>query len=677
MSKAIVEVADGTEALARVNALEARFQQQRALQRQLDKWRHMDLPLAEAEIWRDIPNSARKRTIMKPDICSVTTTMVAFLTGRRPKIRTRPKNPLALQQLDAANFNERVGTALFDTLDRIAPQSLIGPSSESDVHRGELIYRALWLSPEERGEERQTLEPDYLPQDPENLTRILGSEPPAPEEVVVKEGRFPLQVDVLDPLECAYTLGQDGRVVEFVHHYWSTWAGVADAFPGIRDKDAFRNRFALTALDSAVEVIDYWTEDEHAILVDGKPFQEPKPHHYPRIPFIVELANARPVVINQTTNVTQWMGTPFCLPMLEPIRHMSWADSMKATYLEEAIFSKVKHMRIDPTKSPYMLKDPTTGESSYQFDLKLGPGSQIAPLFYDEDLAYVEPPPIVAVVQEFLQSRTRDASLTSFPESILSGAQTIDISGYAYSQMKQAAMARIEPYRMALDRALSRLLMLCNDIIVAWWDLGDVPLVLTELIATKDGTDQQEVALDKGAFLSVAGIDVTITPEVPINEDAEKALIFQSRQSGLMSKLTAVERLGYVQDASAELKRIAFETMADNDPTIMLALARAYMKENGIEGAAPPPQAAAPMAQPSPNPSPPPSSPAAGPLAAPTGMAPPAMPGGMGGLDPQMAQLVAQAKQQVPQLAGMPDEQVAQILMQQMQQSQPPQAVGA
>ncbi len=670
MADAIVQVSNESDVLARLSALESRFAPQRFMQRELDPWRHMDMRLTEAEIWRNVPENARRRTIMKPDIASVTNTLVAFLSGRRPKVRTRPKNPLALKQIDRANANERVGLALFDTIDRIGPSSLLAQMAESVVHRGELVIRVLWLSPEERGEERETLEPDP------NVIEITG-EPPAPEEIITKEGRFPLLVQVLDPVECSYTLGQDDRLVEFVHRYWTTWSGVADAFPGIRDKDTFRNRFNISSLDTAVEVIDYWTEDEHCILVDRAVYQEPTPHHYPRIPVIVEQVNPRPVQVNDT--VTQRMGTPFCWPMLEPTRHLSWADSMLATYLEEANFSTIKLRGINPDRSPYMVKDPKGGPPQFQFALGLGPGNRVVPLFESEDLEYMTTPPIVAPMQDFRQSRSRDSSLTSFPESILSGAQTMDISGYAFSQMKQAAMARVEPPRMSMDRGASRTMTLCNDIIVAWWDLGDVPLVLTELVTTKDGLDTQTVELTKEDFLSVASIEVTIDPEVPINEEQEKTLIFQAHSQGLMSDLTAIERLGYVQDASAEIERVTFEQVAKQNPQIQLAVALKYMKNNDIEPAPQPAQAAAPGVAPGPAspPSPSPFPPAASPAGPAAGVPSPASAVGPGGppIDPAM---IAQAKQQFPQLANLPDEQVAQIIMQAMQQQQQqPMAAGA
>lgn len=663
MADAIVQVKDGGEVQSRVTQMETRFATQRRMQRDLDAWRHMDLAAAEADIWRGIPENARRRTIMKPDIASVTTAMKAMLSGKRPKIRTRAKNALALKQIDQVSFNERVGAALFDTLDRIGPTSLLSDSAESIVHRGELIFRALWLSPEERGEERETVEPAYL-DNVTDITSILGSEPPTPEEVITKPGRFPLQVDVLDPVECSYSLGSDGRVVEFAHHYWTTWSLVLDNFPGIRDKDAFKGAITLTSLDQPVEVIDYWTEDEHAILVNNRAYKEPQPHHYPRIPFIVEQANPRPVRLPQSTTVTQLMGTPFCLSMLEPTKHLSWADSMLATYLEEGIFSTITLEGIDPDKSPYYVKPDGGGPPEFRFEVDASPGARVVPLHYNERLGYAAQPPIVASMQDFRASRSRDSALVGLPDPMLSGAQMMDLSGYAYSQMKQLPLAKLEPHRMGMDRGWSRLMMLCNDLIVAWWDLGDVPLVLTQLMQVKDEQQPQDVELDKGAFLAVADIEVTITPEVPINEDAEKALVFQAFGSKLMSKLTAIEELGYVQDASAEMKRMAFEDMEEIDPNIKRAVALQYAKENNIPvgGAA---QQGAPgqgPPQPQPAPSLPSSLPGGGP--APAGPPPP------GGIDPAMIQ---QARQQFPQATqGLTDEQIAQMIQQASAQAGPP-----
>lgn len=600
----------------------------------LDPWRHLEVDALEAEIWHDVPEHAKRWTVAIPYIASTTDTVVAFLSGKRPQITVAPKAPNSLTSQNRANANERLGAALFDTLDRDRSTSLLAESAEYDVHRGHLVGKILYLSPEERGEDRAEVEPQI---DPE----ALFLEDPVPEEVVVGDQRFPLFVQLLDPRDCAWNLGRDNRVIEFVHEYTAPFSLLCDQWPDLAEMNGFDHYRRADSYDNLVTVIDYWNEDINAILVDQQFYKRPTPHLYPRIPFVVELVHVRKVRDNGR-NTTEYEGVPFCSPMLNAIRQASRADSISASYLEEAAFSTVVHEGIDPEKSPYWQRD-KDGTYDYIAQIDHSTGARLVPAFNNERFRYMEPPPIVPTLQEFKQARQRDLSLVSFPESILSGAQVADVSGYAYSQMKQAAIARIEPYRIALDRFWSRMLLLANDLIAHFWDYLSSDTIFLSAIGAEGSEELVEVS--QADFQAIGGIRVVIKPEVPINQEAEWGLIFQMYSMGLISAQTAMDQIGLVQDPDAELKRVAFEMMQKMDPSVNAAVAMQYMQENGITPAqpAPPPtppaSPAAPMLPPGMGGMAPGG--ASGPAADPT-QAPPAAPGAMpmGGLPPELAALL-------------------------------------
>lgn len=575
-----VPVSTLTDVKSRVSALKRRMEARKAEMLELDPWRHLTVDDVTTSIWRNYPENARRRTIMRPHIASTTDTVVAFLSGKRPTITVTAKNSTSLIQTNRANVNERIGAALFDTMDRDRDVPLIAETAEYDVHRGEIIGMALWLNPEERGEKR------YDPEDDDDFDPL---DPLTYEPQVIDPGKFPLVMHIFDPADCAWAVGSDGRTIEFVREYKATFLELCDTWPDLHDHKDFKTYYTPSQADSALLVTDYWNETHNAIIINNVLFKKPTEHGYPRLPVVIELA--KPRVIRNGTDVVRREGTPFCQPMLGAIADSSWADSMLASHLEETAIATLVHEGLTD-ESPYMQRDETTGEPQYTAVVDLSTGARIMPTFNNERFKYLEPPQVSGPYQDFRMSRVSDMSLVSFPESILSGAQTADVSGYAYSQMKQAALARVEPYRMALDRFWSRMLTLTNEIIVANWDyLADNPLTLATIVGDASDAEEQ-LAVTVEDFESIGSIRVVIHPEVPINKEQEEGLVFQKVSLGLLSKLAAMDKLGDVQDPVADIERMAFESFAMSDPATMAALAKNYMRKNGLteQQPVPPPQ---------------------------------------------------------------------------------------
>lgn len=561
-----------TDITSRMQTLRTRLERQHREMERVESWRHLDVEALTEEVWGDTDENAPRRTIIPTHIAATTDTVVAFLSSKEPRITTAPKDPRRLADIDAANANERIHTSLWYTLDRDRNVSMLREASEYDVHRGVIVFKALWLSPEERGEKRETVRPEID-------MSAYGIES-APYEQVIEPGGLPPMVQVLDPLDCFWTLGRDDRVIEFAHEQTFTWDIVCDMFPDIYDHPDFKQRLASSTTviqGGPCKVVDYWNETDNIVLIDNRIYKQ-VPHGYGEVPVVVELVDPR--IIRNESGPPQKIGSPFCADMVDSLTHMAWAESASASHLAEVAIATLVHRGLDPSLSPYWAVKEGERNPSYNAIVNTGAGGRIMPLFYNEELRYLNPPPIVDVLELFKQSRVRDASLVSFPESILSGAQTADVSGYAYAQMKQAAMARVEGPRMALDRALTRLMNLLNRIIIANWDyLDDEPMVL---VGRNEKGVEAPVEVRLEDFQNAGPVRVEVQPEIPINKEQEEALILQKVSVGLLSRLTAMDMLGDVQDPSAEMKRIAFETFQQQDPATMAALARSYMQENDL-----------------------------------------------------------------------------------------------
>lgn len=570
---------------SRLTVLKRRLQRQHEVMEKVEHWRHLDVEMLRDLIMGGVKENSPLRIIVPTHIAATTDTVVAFTSSKRPRITTLPRDPRRLADIDAANANERLHDFLWQTIDRDRPISLLREINEYNIHRGVIVIKGLWLSPEERGEVRYEVRTD----DPAI----------EPYEEVIQPGGFPLFAQALDPLDCYWTLGRDEVVIEFAHEQTFPWDVVCDMFPDIYDHPDFKQHLAsgvVTLSGGDCKVVDYWTRERNIVLVDGKIYKN-APHNYGEVPVIVELTDPR-MIRDGTGGPMQKIGVPFCLDMVDPLTHLAWAESAAASHLAEVAIATLEHSGIDPMFSPYWGVRPGETEPSYNFVAEFGPGARVVPLFGAERLRYMDPPRIVDVLEVFKQSRVRDASLVSFPESILSGAQTADVSGYAYAQMKQAAMARVEGPRMAGDRALTRFMNLLNRIIVRNWDyLDDEPMLLMGI-----GGNGREATIEARVedFENAGPVRVELQPEIPINKEQEEALVLQKVSVGLLSKLSAMDMLGDVQDPSAELKRIAFEQFAMQDPATMAALARQYAQENGLAQMQPRPQPMTGMAPSSP-----------------------------------------------------------------------------
>jgi hypothetical protein len=573
----------------RVGALHRRFDVKHRDWLQLDAWRHMDDTVLESEIWGGMPEDMRRFTVVKTDIAAITDTGVAFLVGDDPIVETLPLSPGIVADEDRANELERVGEALLRKLDEDRSIPLFEEGAEFVFHRGHLVGQALVLDPDQRGEERVKIQaPLGLAPD--------GVVVPDREEIV-REGSFPLLLRQLDPAECFWTLGGKHQVVEFLHEYQTTLASALDLFPDILTKPQFASLTGVSALDNVLTIRDYWDETINAIFINDIAYKHPTAHGYDALPFVVELAHiqTRDTKGSNQNGIgarEQW-GVPFCQPILQHVRMASWADSITAPYLELIAYATLKHKGLDPRpgQSPSVDLD-DDGNPIYTGGADLSPGGIMA-LFGSEDADYLRPPEIVATLQEFKQQRSRDIQLLTFAEAILTGVYQVDaLSSLSVSQQKQAAMARLQPYAMAMNRFYSRLLTLGFNMLRVEWDRGDVALQLATLV----GDNPKPVELTPQLLDRIGAIRVQVKPKVPVNPEAENQALYHGLTLDVYTLREVQERVG-VQDPSGSLKRRVFEKQALNNPDFMNAIAWEYANDQGIfsknnpynQQAAPPP----------------------------------------------------------------------------------------
>lgn len=575
------------EALVRstITDLQGRFTQWHYYLDRLYNWSVLNLQMLEREIWGDAQTNAKHKTVYQVEIAATIDTATSFYSSERPNITVIPLNP-DLPDFEVSNYSERVGMGHADTIDRERGTSIQSEASKSQFIFGASFIKSTWLSPDARGEVRVTRPLEQAQANPADPVSALlaqggaqpaGELPPQQEELILDEGRYPLRKEVLDPRACMYELNPWHEPEIFVHKYRLSWAQIRDAFPDIVDDEQFKEAASVTG--NGVEVVDFWTRTHNAILVNNKLYKRPTKHLYPRLPVAVSLADAQEYGTLDGASIL--VGRPFCQHMLESCRQMSWAMSMHATHLEEAVFHLVKHTGIKPD-SPY-LKEPEDPDDPmiYTPIVRRGTDQRIFPLPEGEDLRYMEPPPISQVLMSYIDKMSQNMSMTGFSPGILSGMAPAGTSGAGAYQITLATRARMEPYRIALERGLAQSLMLDFAIMARWWDYGDQPITIMRIAQAANVSKQQQITFTDIA--NVGTVIVKIDPRIRVASDSEIQLMLQAHAQGLMSDLTLINMLAYAQDPDMELKRIAFERMAKTNEQYNAALAQQYAQENGIQ----------------------------------------------------------------------------------------------
>jgi hypothetical protein len=653
------------DVLARKDSLKRHFTEPHQAWRDLEAFRRMDADATEDLVWKGVSQQNRKWTILKSDIASIDFTTESFLLGDGITVTAQPKDASNARLGDAANILERLGMSVWEWANRDRTIPLEMSMVVSAVERGHLCIQYGWRSWQERGEARETVEP-------EQRFNIPGfDELDAPRQRITAQGGPPFFIQVLDPIDCYWQLGKDDRVLEFVHEFRAPYSQLLDLYPELADHANFKQFRTAATYDTAMDVVDYWNEHVNAIVINGIEYKKATEHQYGKCPFIVELI-APELRRYPNDDSVMYLGRPFSLPVLEHVKALSWADSISATYMEEIAFALLQHKGIQTqgARSPYIRINPETKEAEFVADYDFSPDARVLPMYDGESLEYLQPPRLVDMLQEFKAARMRDIQLLTYAEGILTGVYNLDISGHSVSQQKQAAMQRLAPLRTGTSRGASRLMTEVFGMFPLEWDRVG-PFLVDMLV---DGVTQT-VPVTRETFAAIKKVVVDFRMKVPIAPEAEMQWQLNAMQMGVFSKRRVMESAG-VEDPSAEMMQIAFERKSMETPEGIDALAAERFKQLGYtppagpEQMAPAPQGAMPGA---PMVAGPPAAMAAPPMApAPVGPAGPPMgqmpmggpvgPAGAG-FPPEIMQIIQQLPPEIQQqLMALPPEQAMALL---------------
>lgn len=580
-----------TEYVSRADQLAQTFSEERRMQRALDPWRHLDYDMIAEDVWEGIPAPQRGDTIAKHDINAVTDTNVALATYKHPKIQVQMQNPNQLNQFNQGNYNERFGRSLFNALDRRRETSLLVESAEDVYHRGKIVIKTLWLTPAERGEERRSPNrTEFRVLTEFNQTRNLTTNG----EEIKREGTFPVLVEVIDPITCAYLTNRTtGELVEFVHDTYETWDSLCAMFPDLHEHPDFKDVTNIrtttgSVVNQSVRVIDYWDQEINSIIIDGRFYKEAEPHHYPWIPFVVQVGRYRKRTDTMHRSYNE--AVPFCYPMWKPVRDLSYALSMLNTFMKEIGHVKLVLEGIptdgsSPWYAQVLNEEGTLEDWEFRLVLDSGPEGRIVPTFagngWAEKLRYMEPPSLVQHWERFAQERNMDVEIVSYGRAFLSGMLKAELSGLSAQVQAQLSMARWEPYLHALGRAWGRALERVFALIDLAWESdqrANIPFLI------EDVTGQPDFELTRELVSLVKRVDVEIRPHVPHNRAEDNAMWAQFYQLGAMPLPDFMDKTQEVEDPSAAIERmIAYQELMSNPMYRQMVTAK-FFRDQGLLG---------------------------------------------------------------------------------------------
>lgn len=558
-------------------------------------WRHLDAYRLRSLVWMRGDNrdggagrgpvilNFKDMTIYAVEIAATVDTLASFFAAERPNFQILPISD-DIPDNTLANYSERVARGHWETIDKHRGASYQAECAELIAWSGHLIDKARWLSPEERGEEREQAAPIPTAQPDNTFAAITQAGGPAndletqTDTILVDPGRYPVVKELVDPRYAAWELGPDANPDVFVHEYDVPWSLIRATYTDIHERPEFTS-YQGEGSASLVKVTDFYTRTHHAILINYQFYKDPTPHNHPGgMPVVIELMS--PFDYKGADGAFIRVGRPFCMHMMESCRQLSWILSAEATYMQRTLGMPMKHMGL--RRNSMYLQEPSdpNGPMIYRPVVNRSPDQNFFPLEEGEDIVPIEPPPVSIATQQFAERMSQSMSMLGFSPGILSGQAPAGTSGYGAYQITLATRARMEPPRVSLERFAGRSVDRDFAMMAYYWDIDNNTFALAKL-AKQAGRAQPQV-ISYADVVNVGSVEVSINPRIRVASEQEITLMLQAHAQGLMSDYVLINLLSYADDPDMEQKRIAFERYAKSDPNYMAALAKSYAEENNL-----------------------------------------------------------------------------------------------
>lgn len=548
-------------------------------------------------------------SVVKSSIRAAEKTAIAMLAGGDPTFRVSysadqvglPNEGAGTQKTgpNAAN-GEKIARAIFHMIDRQSEIDLHYEPVMRAIRQGEVIFQYGWLGAEDRGASNSKGANQAGTSANAGTGANQGNVPPVGATNGGTNGgnatnggatasnvgqgngpgvpaRFPLFIRVHDKLKVLYELSPFGDALEVYHEYTTTASQAFAEFPEWVQGET-------TAPEIRVRVVDAWVGAYHSVTIDDAIVIDAAPHGYGDYPpFVIERCAVEDVAedAGEEGSVAIMAGVPFAYDMMTAFKEASIAASLKRAILEHSAIGAWW------IKNANAARQSRSENGAPGATIKLGPGTLTIPYPGEEILPFAVAP-LPPAVESYLNEAESEMAALSFSPALLRGEMPGDPSGYSIEQVRQAAMARLNPYKSSISRAFSRL----------WEKLF---YVLAQNWAPEWGQSLTVQGTQKGSVFSMAvtpemldpapdHVEVELIPMLPQNKIAMRQSLGMQVQQGTKDILTAMAE-DDIPDPQLEYDNMIVHKFQMSNPQAMAVAAQGILQARS--GQAPPPPAGA------------------------------------------------------------------------------------
>lgn len=472
-------------------------------------------------------------------------------------------------------------------------------------------------------------------------------------ESAVKEGEkvdgeytlagLPVLFQVRDPKHVVFD--ESAGELHMVAERWARKArSIRILYPGALDDDIDGN--------AEVEWCEVWTPKHVAYFVDGTPLRVAgkliKPHRYGCIPYSFGTA--------RTTPRPNLRYRPMLAGVQALAQNLDTAFSIMATAGWQVVVGGVNVFSDNYGRENGKHLDTTPGSVNY-----FAGNDRVEP-FQRAAL----PGDFMELVQLWLQAYQAG----TFPFAMF-GQAPGSMAGYAINMLTQSGRRSIAPIWKAIESAYEgafyNAITICRELVAPLIGTSDIPLYVSDTarVGDRDRRVKRTLKLDVTKTGPEWACEVRLSDPMPQDEAANLRMALEATKGGLLSQQTALTKFQVVDDALAEMERLAVEGIFKQlSPleAVKLARERGYVPQKlelpqgwklGQDGQImpdlqPPQQLGMGLPQPGPQPMAQPQMPMPEqmPMPQPQGMTPDQM--GQPPLDPAMLQMLMQGQGQPP-----------------------------
>src|SRR5574337_1804135 len=364
--------------------------------------------------------------------------------------------------------------------------------------------------------------------------------------------RLPLLVRTLDPLNVLVRWGSFGASYA-IHKYQTTVIDVRErwgdkAAEALGDKDDHQ----------LVTIYDYWDKEQNAVTCDGEPIVPPTDHNYEGLPFIFGGADDTPLDDEEF----RWVSP--LTPIIPLWLYKCRLASQIATGMTYEFWPA------------WLVFDPHNLITT--LDRSPGGYTEISGTPDQVEGRALSGKPNMPIAESLYQLVGGAIDKSTFP-SVLYGQQPGQVTaGYAISNLSSAARGRIGPLKESIELCLADAVELMFRLIRKFGPTGGVPVwVMAETENVKKGMLQ----LKKKELAQDMPIVVSIMPDIPQDDMANKTLALQMVKEGIISKETFGQDYANVKYPQRERRRWLLEQALQNPQVMQQYMAEAYQAHEG------------------------------------------------------------------------------------------------